>query len=416
MHKVVDFVHYEGYNEHMEEIIRNLKEERDFLIQQKFYRRDKTKELDKNIDSNLIKVITGPRRAGKSTLVIQTLSKYEDFFYLNFDSQEVLNIPNKFQFIKSNAKKFKNGKIVFIDEVQNLEGFELLVNQLQRNGFNVFITGSNANLLSRELTTHLTGRFLKTEVLPFSYSEALQVNPNMTIRDYMRIGGFPEQLISNGEISGYIEALFESIILKDIVNRYSLRNTNDLLNLARYLATTPTQISNFTKLKNKLNIGSTNTVIDYYGYLQEAFLINPLKYFSFKSSEVIRSDFKSYLIDTGIATTNMVRFESNLGYLFENIVFLELLRKGYRPDENLFIVKNDKGEECDFFINSNKKILIQSSLSVLDNDTKNREFNGILNSVIGFDESYVVVEDNNENKLSTDKINVLGFAEWSKTI
>jgi uncharacterized protein len=394
------------------DIIKNLKDERDYLISQKYYSRDVERRLRKNLNSKLIKVITGPRRAGKSTVAINILSKYKDFFYLNFDSEILLKIEDKFSFIKENTKLFKNGKIIFIDEVQNLDNFEILVNQLQRNGYNVVITGSNANLLSRELSTHLTGRYIETEVLPFSYTESLEVHPNLKFLDYLKIGGFPEQLISKGKLVEYIETLFESIILKDIVTRYAIRNSRDLLKLSKYLISNPAQLSNFSRLKKKLDIGSVNTVIDHYSYLKEAYLINTLNYFSYKTSEIIRSDFKTYLIDTGVVSSNLLSFDLNMGYLLENSIFLELIRWGYRPNIELFMLKDKDNYECDFFINKDKKILIQVSISIKDNNTREREFRGITNSEIPFDKAFVVVLDDTENNLSTNEIEVIGVQEF----
>lgn len=395
-------------------LVTKLKNERDYLLSQTYVPRTAGEKLEAALNSDLIKVITGPRRAGKSTVAIQILKQFPDFLYINFDSQDVIKIEDKYSFITSISSNYTNGKRLLLDEIQNVPQFELLVSELQRNGFNIVMTGSNANLLSRELSTHLTGRFVQIEVLPFSFTEAKGLLPDLTLLDYLRLGGFPEQLKTQGKVETYLPTLFESIILKDIVTRYELRNTLDLLNLSTYLLNTPSQPTNFTRLRDKLGMNSTNTTIDYYGYLEEAYLIHKLPLFSWRDSEVIRSDFKTYLVDTGLFTTNSSKFEQNLGHLFENAVFTHLLRQGHRPQIELFQLRNSNSTEVDFYVRGEEKILIQACLSVKDNGTREREFAAISESKVDYNSAYVVVLDPTEAQFSTEKVKVISFEDWVK--
>lgn len=400
----------------MKEYVRTLKEERDYLLEQGYVTRIQEHKLSEYLESDLIKVITGPRRAGKSTLALKCMSKYNDFFYINFDNLEVLKIEDKFQFILECSTEFENGKRLFLDEIQNVDKFELLVNQLQRNGFNIVMTGSNANLLSRELATHLTGRYLRIEVLPFSYNEAKLINADLTYLEYIKIGGFPEPLKSGGKTVEYLQTLFESILLKDIVARYSLRNSADLLKLSNYFVKTPSQTASYSKLANKLGISSVNTVMDYYSYLMEAYLLFKLNTYSFKASEIVKSDFKTYLIDTGVFAAHSSKFDGNLGYLFENAVFLELLRGGYTPGKNLYKYKNKDGSEIDFLIVGEKFIRIQACLSLLENSTRNREFGSLRGDSSDVEsKNLVVVLDSTESRFSEEGVDVIGIenlATW----
>jgi uncharacterized protein len=393
-----------------ENIIKNLKSERDFLLKQKYIPRTIQQNLENAVGSDLIKVITGPRRAGKSMLGIQILKNTPDFFYINFDSVEIADIEDKFNFIKENQQYFKNGKTLFLDEIQNIGKFELLVNQLKRNGYNIIMTGSNANLLSQELATHLTGRYVQFEVLPFSYREARLFLPKLSYLEYLKYGGFPEQLKNIGKLNDYISTLVESVIVKDIIVRFNLRNTDDLLKLSDYLINTPAQESTYNKIKNKLNLSSTNTVIDYYSYLSQAYLINKLGVYSPKQSELIKSAFKSYIIDTGVFINNPSKFISNLGYLFENAIFNELLKLGYLPQKDLFQLKNKDKTAVDFYIKTQtEEYLIQTSLSLKDNETREREFYA-LNKAETYgkkNKKIVLVLKKGEELFSIDGITVL---------
>lgn len=400
----------------MQTIVQNLRSERDFLLAQPYVTRVVEHQLTKQMSTDLITVITGPRRAGKSLLGIHALRKEQDFVYINFDTLDITEELQSYNFIVELSTYFKNNKILFLDEIQNVNKFELLVSQLQRNGYTVIMTGSNANLLSKELATHLTGRYTQVEVFPFSYFEAQKLIPELSFMEYLRLGGFPEQLKLKGAADRYLETLFESIVLKDIVARYGVRNTYDLIKLSRYLITTPSQNSNYTRLKNKLDIGSVNTLIDFYSYLREAYLIYDMKHYSRKSSEIVKSDFKTYIIDTGMFTANANTFEQTVGYLFENSIFIELVRRGNRPNIDFFQLENADDTQVDFYIQKRKRILIQSCLSVRDNTTRAREFRGIQKTGVEYDEAYVIVLDASESKLSDSTVRVVGIEDWLKNV
>ncbi|MBD3280052.1 AAA family ATPase [Candidatus Dojkabacteria bacterium] len=410
-------MHKMSENNKFQKLIKSLKSERDYLLGKQYVYREKSQELNKALDTELIKVITGPRRSGKSTLALQALSETEDFFYLNFDNTELLGIEDIFDFVTSESKNFKDGNLVFLDEVQNVENFELLLTRLQRNGYNLVITGSNSKLLSRELATSLTGRYRQIEVMPFSFTEAKRLDNELSYIEYLRIGGFPEQIKNKGLIEDYLTNLLESVVLKDIVWRYNIRNTPDLNKLSNYLMRTPSQLSSFNKIKDKLGLASVNTVIDYYSYLEEAYLVNRLHYFSYKNSEVIKSNFKSYLIDTGVFLDNPLMFKGNTGYLFENAIFVDLVRKGYKPQQTLFQLKNNNGTEVDFLLrDGSKNVLIQTSLSIKDNETKLREFKGLNSTNFENSEKYVVVANDDEGNLGEGDVEILSPEELQKVL
>ena len=181
---------------------------------------------------NLINVIMGPRRAGKSFFAIHTLNKLDNFGYVNFDDERLAEVENYDEIIASINSVYDNPDFILFDEIQNLPKWELFANRLQRQGYNLVITGSNSNLLSRELATHLTGRHLLINIFPFSFKEYLKSeNKELTTTEikekaaqYLLKGGYPEILLKKVEVKEYLSTLFNSILYKDIIKRYKIRN------------------------------------------------------------------------------------------------------------------------------------------------------------------------------------------------
>ncbi len=187
-----------------------------------------------SLEHNLIKVVMGPRRAGKSFFVVHTLKDAERFGYANFDNEDLIKLENYDDLISEIAQVFGSPQILFFDEIQNLPRWELFVNRLQREGFNIVVTGSNSKLLSKELATHLTGRHIPTTVLTFSFEEYLRAKKaeldklttqekEAFLLEYMRYGGYPETVMKKLDAIQYLAILFDSIIYKDIIKRHNLR-------------------------------------------------------------------------------------------------------------------------------------------------------------------------------------------------
>jgi hypothetical protein len=350
------------------------------------------RELDIDVDKRIIKVITGVRRSGKSVLAFLLL-KDRKFGYVNFDDRLLCEIKNPDEILSAIREIYGRVKILFLDEIQNLEKWELWVSSLNRSGYNLIISGSNARLLSKELSTHLTGRYLEFDVLPFSFREYLrwknielenidylheaQGMIKHELNNYILEGGFPE-IIVKGLGEEYLRTLFEAIVYKDVAKRWNVRYLSRLEDLARYLIANAPLSYTFSRLKKILNFRSKITVENYVKYIEESYLIFSLERFSFKIKERIVSPKKCYAIDTGLINAVSTKASRDIGRLMENTVFLELRRK-HRENRELFYYSDSYGNEVDFVIKKGLEIkqLIQVSYSLDDINTKNREMRNL---------------------------------------
>lgn len=375
----------------MKDIVLGHKAERDELFKAQYVQREGIQAARKNMKNNLIKVIIGPRRAGKSVFAMQMLEG-QDFAYLNFDDERLLGISDYDDILKAVRQVYGDTKTILFDEIQNLDKWEIFLNRLHRKGFNLVITGSNSRLLSRELATHLTGRYLQFQLLPFSFSEFLKarnfvVDETVAMKErqgmilnllgeYLEKGGYPEVLLRNVDPKSYITTLFESILFKDIVKRYNVRYSKKLYDLGIYLITNHSSEFSYTRLKNTLEFKSVHTVENYTAYLNEAFLIFNIERFSHKVKEQVRSPRKVYAYDTGMI--NAVKFKTapDAGRLIENLAAIELLRRG----KEFYCYKTKDGKEVDFAVKEGLKIgqLIQICYDIVQYTTKKREINAIV--------------------------------------
>lgn len=375
----------------IKDIILQHKLEKEKLLSRDYILREKLGFARKNLETDLIKVITGPRRAGKSVFCILLL-KDKKFAYLNFDDENLLKIKNYDEILKGIFEVYPKAEFILFDEIQNLENWELFVNKLRRRGHNLILTGSNAKLLSKELGTVLTGRYIPIEISPFSFQEFLRAK-NFKIKkeyfelpetkgkilnyldEYLKSGGFPEIIVKDLDAKIYLETLFDAILLKDVVKRYKVRFSQKIYDLVIYLASNFSSEFSFTKLKNTLDFHSTNTVQNYLRYLEEAYLVFPLNRFSFKAKEQIKTAKKAYFIDNGFILAKSFQFSQNIGKLMENLVFVELLRRNYKPNKNLFYYQTRNGKEIDFVLRKEIKIkrLVQVCYEIDNPETKKRE-------------------------------------------
>ncbi|OGU60675.1 MAG: hypothetical protein A2X64_08095 [Ignavibacteria bacterium GWF2_33_9] len=339
------------------------------------------------LDEKIIKVITGVRRCGKSTFCRQILEGKE-FAYFNFDDERLVGIgaDDLDQILEILHLEYRDFKFIFFDEIQNVPGWELFVNRLQRQGYNIIITGSNSKMLSRELATHLTGRHIQIELLPFSFKEFLTARNlkfdsnkslstkniaeiNVFLNEFIETGSFPEiHTFENKKY--YLRDLFDKIILRDIVERHRIREINTLKELAIVLLNYYGSLFTYNKLSNSLQIKSVNTVKEFAGYLEDTYLLSYVNKYSFKIQEEIRSPRKVYSIDTGLITALGTSLSPNFGRKMENIVYLNERRKGNKI--NYF---NDVTCEVDFVITNpqNEINLIQVSKDISNPDTLKRE-------------------------------------------
>lgn len=381
-------------------------------------------------DKELIKVITGVRRCGKSTLLLQYKDylikhkiKKEDIIYMNFESAEfydIVNYRDLYQYIKQKYNENKNRKYVLLDEVQNIERWEKAVNSMLVDmDCDIYITGSNAYLLSSELTTLLAGRVLTIKIYPFSFEEYLNINSSNEnnisnlFDEYLKYGGMP--MISNMQnndhlILNYLDDLKEVLLKKDVISRNNIKNVVFLDNLIKYMAsnignlTTPCNIAEFMK-KNGSSI-TNETVDSYLKMLENAYFIYRVPRYELKGKQLLKTQGKYYFIDSGLR--NIINGISGYdsGSSYENIVYLELLRRGFE----VYVGKyNDI--EIDFVaIKPNEKIYYQVSRSIIDPIVEEREKKSLLAINDGY-KKVILTMDNVKNKQleGIEIINIIDF-------
>lgn len=325
------------------------------------------------------------------------LLKELSFAYFNFDSDQ---LPNKKidtnDLMKELIAVYGEVKYILFDEIQNLPNWELFANRLHRNGYNLVITGSNANLLSKELATHLTGRHIPIEIMPFDFGEFLRAkNYHLEsekimlaeergkllnlVEQYMASGGYPEIVVKNIDPKIYLGTLFDSILFKDVVERHKVKNSGQIDRLGNYLINNISAQYSGRKLARVLDFRSNITLEKYLGYLVEAYLAFFLQPYSNKASQRLALPRKIYTVDNGFIEAKSVSHSSDLEKLSENLVFIELIKKGYRLNFDLFYYKTRNNREIDFVIKKGLKIesLLQVSCSTNDLDTEKREIKAL---------------------------------------
>ena len=325
--------------------------------------REEEKEI--NLNSPLAQVVIGVRRSGKSTLCSKVmLESGLPFGYINFDDDRLGKLTVDAFDTLLRALYQLNGDFnhLFLDEVQNIEGWELFVNRMLRQGMHMLITGSNANLLSGELATHLTGRYHQVELMPFSFQEYCSCKDvnifsyttkaialrDKALNDYLFAGGFPELLLlSEAEQGDYVRSLVRTIVEKDIAKRYKLRYAQTLMDVANQVLDEFSQEHSFATVQKKHNLKSPNTAKKYLQYLQNAYLVLAMPRFSLKSSER-RSVHKYYAIDPAmIAKRDEALMTESLGLRLENMVAVELKRRA-AIDEQIYYFRKVREYEVDF--------------------------------------------------------------------
>ncbi len=378
----------------------------DVIIQQK-YERDKlisSDYIERNqhleISSGLINIIIGPRRAGKSFFALHSLAE-QNFGYVNFDDERLIEIRNYDELINAVETVYSNPKILLFDEIQNLPKWELFVNRLQRNGKKIVLTGSNSNLLSGELSTHLTGRNYIVNIFPFSFNELLNASEinSETIRKkiiytLLNDGGYPEIIAKEIPPSEYLKMLFRDTIYKDIILRYKPRDPNMANKIAITLInnagseTSVRQLSRLVKYNER-------TVSKYLRYLFETMLFFQIPKFSYKLKEQLSSQKKTYVIDNGFIESVGFNISGNLGKKLENLVATELYRRTFTTEEKLFYWKEKYEVDFVIFSENSVKGLIQVSANVENIKTIQREKRALIEAAnkLNCDNLIVVTEN-----------------------
>lgn len=375
----------------MKTIILSQRAERDELMGRPYQQRHVSYDVDTLLQSPLIKLITGPRRAGKSVFALLMLHG-RNFAYLNFDDNRLLENWNEDLAMAALEDVYPGYDFILLDEIQNLPGWDLWVSKLYRRGKNLIITGSNAKMLSSEMATVLTGRYFQIEMLPFSLEETLKwKNDNhqreempfqaaILTDDYMRNGGYPETILTRSITKSYLSTLFDSILLKDVAKRHKVRNTNDLYNLALYLLSNFCNPVSVNDLADELGLSSAVTTKKFCEYLSEPYLFFYLPRFNNKLKLMGKAPKKVYVVDNGFVQGAAFNLSENLGRLLENQVFVELLRRGYVAGKTLFYYRTRNDKEIDFVTRRGVKVeqLIQVCFDMTSEKTRRRELDALV--------------------------------------
>lgn len=394
-----------------------------------FCPREEERQID--LKSHLAQVVIGVRRSGKSTMCRKVLREANvKAAYVNFDDERLAKTQTSDlnNILEALYIVYGDFQYLFLDEVQNIEGWPLFVNRLLRQKMHLIVTGSNAKLLSNELTTHLTGRHHKITLFPFSFEEYARMKQLDTqalttkgqaavkreLNTYLMNGGLPELLIEK-DSQGYIMALLEAIIKRDITLRFKVRYPEVLQRLATYLIDNFAQEYNATTIAELLGV-SDHTIDTYCGYLQEAFLLLALKKFSYKSRERIR-DSKIYVIDNAFISNRTNTFSTeNLGWRLENAIYIKLLHRASKRFADVFYYR-DRTFEVDFIVAKDGVVeeLYQVCYDMTNEKTRKREVNSLLQGATKFHCSNLTILTFDEQETITEgdyTIQVKSASQW----
>jgi predicted AAA+ superfamily ATPase len=382
-------------------------------------------------DQNLIKVITGIRRCGKSTLIeafkdelLSSGVSPKNIVFLNFEERENLHFTSWTTLYDEIIKAVKTDKkhYIFLDEVQLVYNFEKLINGLfTKKNIDLYITGSNAYLLSSELATLLTGRYITINVQPYSFLEYTlahkeEKNTDRLFRKYINASCFPEAvtLSQNNEnlVNDYLQSIYDTVIIKDIAQRYKLRNTHNLHRVVSFVFDSVGSHVSPTNIAAELNKNSQkklshNTIIKYLDYLTKSYILYAAPRYDIKGKELLTTNEKYYMVDLGlknITTTN--KYDADLGHKLENVVYFELLRRGGK----VYVGKhNDK--EIDFIVQkpNNEQEYYQVAFTVNDEKTFYREISAFRNIKDNYPKYLLTLDFDNTSIDGIQKLNVIDW-------
>ena len=373
-------------------------------------------------------VITGIRRSGKSTLLRQAIKKHfgdDDFYYVTFEDERFLGFQaSEFNKIyESLLELFGKKNTFFLDEVQNVRGFEAFVRRFSENGFKFIITGSNANLLSTELGTKLAGRHVDILLKPFSFTEFLRLKgmnaskgTHLTTEetaqlkrqfdDYLVNGGTPEYSIYRDTET--LMRIYEDVVIKDIAARYKIKNVPELKQLYQFLVTNFTCRFSYNSLKKATKTASVNTIKRYVSYLEEVHFAKVINKFDYSLKKQLVNEKKMYIVDNGFVKVLSKKISSDMGLLLENMVFNAF--DGY----DVYYYSGKR--ECDFVLAENREITKAVQVCwELNDQNREREFGGLLEAMEKFKlyEGLILTHDQEEKKtMGGKKITVMPVFKW----
>ena len=391
------------------------------------------KQIVPFIDKDVIKVLTGIRRSGKSVMLKLLMEELKNrginenqFIYINFENLKYRNLKNYerlYDFILNKVDDKYKSYYIFLDEIQEVEEWERCVNSLRVDedfNFDIYITGSNAKLLSGELSTYLAGRYIEFVVYPFSFKEFFEImkekNKEIDLKeafqDYVKFGGMPflHNLDYNFEASmQYLQDLYASIILKDITQRNNIRDTDLLERIINYVVMnigntfSATSISKFFKSENRKV--ATETILNYIKACEEAFLVYRVARNDLLGKKILNVNEKYYIADHGIREAIMENNQKNINQVLENIVYFEMLRRGY----NIKIGKVDN-LEVDFVCTKNDEtIYVQVSYLLASEDTKEREFSVLENIKDNYPKYVLSTDEFDMSRNGIKHVNLIEF-------
>jgi len=425
--------------EKLKELIIEHKEK--FLKKTELVKREIQKDIAPLLNQREIIIITGVRRGGKSSLMRlisnDLIEKYDilqdNILYLNFEDERFTYFDiNDFEQVYEIFLELYHPvgrKYFFLDEIQNVKGWEKWLNRLYEfEDLKIFVTGSNATLLSSEIATALTGRNRQLIVYPFSFNEFLSLRSySITEKDfylrekrleikrlfdeYLKLGGFPEVLkISDNTL---LEQYLKDIIYRDVIARYSIRNIKEIKELTLFLASNIGTIQSYNNLREMINVKSLNTIKNYLEMLENVFLFFKIDLFSFSVKKQIYNPSKIYSVDSALSNAIAFKFSENMGHIYENIVFIELQRK----NKEVFYWKSKRGREVDFVIKSGLKIdeAIQVCFSFTDKKTRDRELESLLSAKneLNVDNLVMITEDEKgEEVIDGATVRIIPLWKW----
>ena len=378
-------------------------------------------------DSELIKIIVGVRRSGKSVLMMQIIEELkekgidnEHIIYINFEDYDYTDYtkPKEFNEFVKNKIKDKKKYYLFFDEIQEVEDFEKVINSFRATmNVSIFITGSNSKVLSGDLATHLTGRYIKIQIMPFTFSEYLELQNNQKLikdeafLEYLEWGGMPQIYNSTSiqERKMYLRDLYNTVILKDIVERNSIKDVNLLNRVIQFMmeniggVISANSITKFLKSDNITT--SVDTILNYIGYINNSMIANKVSRYNIRGKSVMTLLEKYYVVDLGLLQLKSTPIEKKLGGRLENIVYNELLARGY----DVYIGKIDNGE-IDFVVDDfGDRFYIQVADYLSSDDVVGREFGAYKNVADNFPK-YVLTMD--KINYSRDGIIHRNIVDW----
>jgi len=369
-------------------------------------------------------IISGVRRCGKSVLMSQIRTK--DCYYVNFDDERFINFSvNDFQMLYELLVELFGEKDIFLfDEIQNIKGWERFVRRLHNEQKKIYVTGSSASMLSKELGTHLTGRNISLQLYPFSFKEFLDLKKyrlgklnNLTsiekskvrsiFTEYLKEGGFPEYLQTKKE--EYLKNVYDNILYKDIITRYKLTSEKPIKETVYFAVSNIGKEISFNTIKKLTGLTSATTIKEYFEYLENSYLVFLLSRYDSSLKKQAYYNKKVYFIDTGMARTIGFRMSDDKGRLLENLVFLDLKRKNYE----IYFHKETK--ECDFIIRQGTKIISAIQVTCSLDENKDREIGGLLEALKCYNlkEGLILtLDDEGEIKKEGKKIIIKPVWKW----